>query len=210
MKLKSIKQKTKAKTAKANSKTKNRVRKAVAKTACALALFLAVTGCVHPGEQAAKAETLNVTIRDSVIAVNVGAKKATASCTSNTVELAESEKTYDITILSQAQSLESSGSETFGQTQTPTVSTPVSVDARYNDALAAASSTSKGVLESLMDGGAKAVLGLMASGNSGSVEVKKKDGTKTVVDCRDGQCSFRGGSDCSSCSDGQCAPGCAK
>ena len=129
MKTSKIKGKTAAKVAKATAKTKGRVRKAVRNAAIAIAFLVAVAGCLHPGEQAAKSETLNVTIRDSVIAVNVGAQKSTSNCTSNVVELADTEKTYDITILSQAQSLESSGSESFGQTQTPTMDVKPDVDA---------------------------------------------------------------------------------
>ena len=129
MKTGQIKQKTAAKVAKATAKTKGRVRKAVRNAAIAIAFLGVVAGCLHPGEQAAKSETLNVTIRDSVIAVNVGAQKSTSNCTSNVVELADTEKTYDITILSQAQSLESSGSESFGQTQTPTMDVKPNVDA---------------------------------------------------------------------------------
>lgn len=140
---KNLATKTKSKVEKATAKTKGRVKKAVAKIACALASAYVVAGCMHPGEQAAKSETMNVTIRDSVIAVNIGAKKAAANCTSNTVELAETDRTYDVTILSQAQSLESSGSETFGQTQTPTQDIKPNLDLRYNDAAGTAAGAAK-------------------------------------------------------------------
>ena len=195
--------KTKAKVDKANAKTKGRVKKAVAKSACVLSLAMCAVGCMHPGEQAAKSETMNVTIKDSVIAVNIGAKKSTANCVSNTVEMAaESERTYDVTILSQAQSLESSGTETFGQTQTPTMDIKPDIDVRYNDALAAASTASKGVLESLTAAGANKVLAMMADKSTGTVEVMKKDGTTATVECKDGQCSFIDTGD--ACADGNC------
>lgn len=195
--------KTKAKVDKANAKTKGRVKKAVAKSACVLLLAMCAVGCMHPGEQAAKSETMNVTIKDSVIAVNIGAKKSTANCVSNTVEMAaESERTYDVTILSQAQSLESSGTETFGQTQTPTMDIKPDIDVRYNDALAAASNASKGVLESLTAAGANKVLAMMADKSTGTVEVTKKDGTTATVECKDGQCSFSDTGD--ACADGNC------
>ena len=64
------------------------------------------------------------------------------------------------------------------------------VDARYNDAMAAASNASKGVLESLTTAGANKVLELMASKETGTVEVQKKDGTTATVECKDGQCSL--------------------
>ncbi len=196
---KTAKDKIKAKVAKANAKTRGRVAKAVAKAACALAVAACAAGCMHPGEQAAKSETMNVTIRDSVIAVNIGAKKSAANSVSNVVELAEeTARTYDVTILSQAQSLESSGTETFGQTQTPTMDIKPDIDVRYNDALAAASTASKGVLESLTAAGASKVLAMMADKSTGTVEVERKDGTKATVECRDGQCSL--------CKDGVCNP----
>ena len=193
---KTAKDKIKAKVAKANAKTKGKVAKAVAK-ACALAVVVCAAGCMHPGEQAAKAETMNVTIKDSVIAVNIGARKSAASSVSNVVELAEeSARTYDVTILSQAQSLDSSGTETFGQTQTPTMDIKPDVDVRYNDALAAASTASKGVLESLTAAGANKVLAMMADKSTGTVEVERKDGTAATVECRDGQCSYCEGGVC--------------
>ena len=196
---KTMKDKIKAKVAKANAKTRGRVAKAVAKAACALAVAACATGCMHPGEQAAKAETMNVTIKDSVIAVNIGARKAMANSASNVVELAEeTARTYDVTILSQAQSLDSSGTETFGQTQTPTMDIKPDIDVRYNDALAAASTASKGVLESLTAAGASKVLAMMANKSTGTVEVERNDGTTATVKCRDGQCSL--------CEDGGCNP----
>lgn len=196
---KTAKDKIKAKVAKANAKTRGRVAKAVAKAACALAVAACAAGCMHPGEQAAKSETMNVTIKDSVIAVNIGAKKSVASSVSNVVELAEeTARTYDVTILSQAQSLESSGTETFGQTQTPTMDIKPDIDVRYNDALAAASTASKGVLESLTVASADKVLAMMANKSAGTVEVERKDGTTATVECRDGQCSY--------CEDGACNP----
>ncbi len=190
------KDKTKAKVAKANAKTKGRVKKAVAKAACALAIAVAVAGCLHPGEQAAKSETMNVTIKNSVVAVNIGATKSTANSASNTVELAESERTYDVTILSQAQSLESSGSETFGQTQTPTLDVKPDINVHYNDALKNATDASKGVLDTLTTAGANAVLKMMSDKSTGTVQVQKKDGATATVKCEDGQCSF-----CEDCED---------
>lgn len=197
---KTSKDKIKAKVAKANAKTKDRVKKAVAKAACALALMLAVAGCLHPGEQAAKSETMNVTIRDSVIAVNIGAKKATANCTSNTVELAESDRTYDVTILSQAQSLESSGSETFGQTQTPTqdIKPDTNIEVPVNKSGGGAQT----VGSVLGDAAASAVKGLMSKAASTSTDTKSQStAADAKADCADGSCSD------GSCTDGSCTTG---
>lgn len=86
-------------------------------------------------------------------------------------------------------SADSAGS-TETQTATPTLDIRTKIDARYNDALAAASTTSKGVIESLTEVGANKVLALMADKSTGTVEVQKKDGTTATVECKDGQCSF--------------------
>lgn len=88
-------------------------------------------------------------------------------------------------------SADSAGS-TETQTATPTLDIRTKIDARYNDALAAASTTSKGVIESLTEVGANKVLALMADKSTGSVEVTKKDGTTATVECANGQCSFKG------------------
>lgn len=102
-------------------------------------------------------------------------------------------------------SADSAGS-TETQTATPTLDIRTKIDARYNDALAAASTTSKGVIESLTEAGANKVLSLMADKSTGTVEVQKKDGTTAAVECKDGQCSFKGSGDCSNgaCTDGSC------
>ena len=102
-------------------------------------------------------------------------------------------------------SADSAGS-TETQTAKPTLDIRTKIDARYNDALAAASTTSKGVIESLTEAGANKVLSLMADKSTGTVEVQKKDGTTVTVECKDGQCSFKGSGDCAdgACSDGSC------
>lgn len=86
-------------------------------------------------------------------------------------------------------SADSSGS-TETQTATPTLDIRTKIDARYNDALAAASTTSKGVIETLTTAGANKVLELMASKQTGTVEVEKKDGTTATVKCENGQCEI--------------------
>lgn len=197
---KTCKDKTKAKVAKANAKTKNRVKKAVAKAACALALMFVVAGCMHPGEQAAKSETMNVTIKDSVIAVNIGAKKSTANCASNTVELAESERTYDVTILSQAQSLESSGSETFGQTQTPTqdIKPDTNIDVPINKASGAQSvgsvlgdAVASAVKGAFSKDGTPATATATAATPAAKTESAQKAENGAAGSCTDGSCTAK-------------------
>ena len=85
-------------------------------------------------------------------------------------------------------SADSAGS-TETQTATPTVDVRTQIDARYNDALSAANSTSKSVLSAIKDG-KTAVLELMRKKDTGTVEVTKTDGTTASVQCTDGQCSW--------------------
>ena len=89
-------------------------------------------------------------------------------------------------------SADSSGS-TETQTATPTVDVRPDIDVRYNDAIAGATTASKGVLETLLQSSAEKVLGLMSSKQTGTVEVQKKDGTSATVKCEGGQCSFADG-----------------
>ena len=86
-------------------------------------------------------------------------------------------------------SADSSGS-TENQTATPTVDVKPDIDVRYNDAIAGATTASKGVLESLVDVGKAKVLSLMDSKATGTVEVQKVDGSTATVQCDGGQCSF--------------------
>ncbi len=85
-------------------------------------------------------------------------------------------------------SADSSGS-TETQTATPTVDVKPDINVRYNDAIAGATTASKGVLAAI-GYGADAVLELMSNKKSGTVEVTKTDGTPATVQCADGQCSF--------------------
>ena len=95
-------------------------------------------------------------------------------------------------------SADSSGStETTSPTQTPTNSTSVPITVKYNDVISGATQASQSVLGSIGTG-IEAVLQLMASGKTGTVNVTTLDGTPATVQCADGQCSF--------CSDGACAP----
>ena len=94
-------------------------------------------------------------------------------------------------------SADSAGS-TETQTATPTVDVKPDIDVHYNDAIAGATTASKGVLETLLDSSANKVLALMQSKETGTVEVEKTDGTKATVKCENGQCSF--------CEDCVCTP----
>ena len=181
--------------AKCGKCSKGKRRSAVAIAAlCAGLLY----GCAtSDSAQPAKSQTQNNTFDDCVIII-----ATTASISNRVVRADGSKEAPAAEIFTQTQSLESSGSESYAQTatQTPTVDVRTKIDARYNDAMAAASSTSKNVLDALTDWGKEAVLNMMANKASGTVEVEKKDGTKATVECKDGQCEFVD-SGCKDCQD---------
>ena len=190
------KDKAKAKTAKADRKIARKCKGgklAVLLAAFALALLC---GCAtSDSQQPAKANTMNNTFDDCIIVV------ATHASVSNRIVTAEGTKDIPaVELFTQTQSLESSGTESFAQTatQTPTTDIKPDIDVHYNDALKNATDASKGVLETLVDSSAKAVLQMMSEKKSGTVQVTKTDGSTATVECKDGQCSL--------CTDGSCSP----
>lgn len=166
-----IKKKVAAKTAKGKAKVARKCGKAC--VAAFALLSLALAGCMGTSTPS-RSQTLTIT--DTTINIY-----GSGDGTTNDVPRVE--------LASQAMSIENSGTET--QTSSPTQTTDVKpdIDVRYNDALAAASTTSKGILETLTQTGMENVLSLMSSGGSGQVTVEKKDGTKAVVTCENGQCT---------------------
>lgn len=186
-----IKSKVEKKTSGLKDKIKNKVNGKCGKACVAFAMLLTLAGC-HMGEQPTAQRAQTSIFRDNRIDIRVVAStNAVYDAEGNPVAAIR----VDIGGLTQAN--ETSGTETMtaSPANTPTVSTPIQIDARYNDALAAASSTSKSVLGSLGDG-LGAVLDLMANKKSGKVSAKTKDGKAVVVECKDGQCSI-----CEDCTD---------
>lgn len=178
------KDKAKAKSLKAKAKAK---RKA-AKAAAAAFLLLALCGCAtSDSAQPAKSQTLSVTFEDSVVVVAPG-----GATVSNGVVKVEGAAAPTVELITQTQSLESSGSESYAQTatQTPTADVKPDLDVRYNDAIAGASSASKDVLGALSDASRAKVLAMMESKGTGTVDVEKADGAKATVKCEGGQCSL--------------------
>lgn len=183
------KDKAKVKAAKAAAKVARKCKgKKCAVAVAALALAAIFAGCAtSDSAQPAKSQTQNNTFDDCIIVV------ATKCSVSNRVVRADGTKDIPaVELFTQTQSLESSGTESFAQTatQTPTTDVKPDIDVKYNDAIAGATTASKGVLESLTSVGANKVLDLMASKSSGTVTVEKKDGTTATVECKDGQCSL--------------------
>lgn len=136
------------------------------------ALFF--SGCSFDTTPASRATTAQ--FGDIGVRVDVGA------ATNATV-------TASITLGDAALASADSAGSTETMTATPTLDIRTRIDARYNDAIAGASSASRSVLGSIGDG-ITGVLDLMASKKAGKVAVTKTDGTAAVVECADGQCSF--------------------
>ena len=161
----------------------------------AFALALLCGCATSDSQQPAKANTMNNTFDDCIIVV------ATHASVSNRIVTAEGTKDIPaVELFTQTQSLESSGTESFAQTatQTPTTDIKPDIDVHYNDALKNATDASKGVLETLVDSSAKAVLQMLSEKKTGTVQVTKADGSTATVECKDGQCSL--------CTDGSCTP----
>lgn len=173
MKVKSIKKRVETKVAKAKSKVARKCGKAAKAVIAIACLSVLLTGCMGTTTPS-RSQTL--TIKDCTINVY--------GCGTETNEVARVE------LATQAMSIENSGTET--QTSSPTQTTDVKpdIDVRYNDAIAGATTASKGVLDLLTEGGKEAVLELMASKKSGTMNVDKTDGTTATVKCENGQCSF--------------------
>lgn len=182
----SIKTKVKAKAEAVKEKLKG--AKKCAALAAALGVAAALAGCAsaNPASRANESGVEDVSPVVKVVLEN---------SSSNTVSIVLKNTIGDGVLAS----ADSAGS-TETQTATPTLSIPIRVDARYNDALAAANSTSKNVLGSLGDG-LGAVLDMMVSKKTGTVNAKTKDGKDVVVSCENGQCSIR-----TDCAGGACAP----
>lgn len=185
------KAKAEAKIAKAKRKIARKCRGKCAALVAAFGLAMLCGCATSDSTQPAKAQTQNNTFDDCIIVV------ATHCSVSNRIVTADGTKDIPaVELFTQTQSLENSGTDTTSQTatQTPTTDVKPDIDVKYNDAIAAASATSKGILETLTADGANAVLELMSSKKTGTVEVTKTDGSTATVECKDGQCSF-----CSDC-----------
>ena len=213
MKPNKIKQNVAAKAAKVKGTVARKCGK-VCKALIAAFALATVFGCAtseqpisNPSLQAGKSQTQHVTMNQSQVNVFIGVKEATVGPT-NEVKLAGSERAElpDISVLAQAQALESSGTETYSPSNTPNnvpTATPsnkvdTKLDAKYNDATKQAAGALESILAMLTPESQEAVKSLAASGKNGSVEVTKTDGTKASVVCESGNCSLY--------TDGSCSP----
>ena len=193
------KDKAKTKTAKVAQKIARKCKGGKLSALLAAFAFAFLAGCASSeSAQPAKSQTLTADL-DGCTIIIAGKVSMPIAGTNQTIT-AEGEKLPTIELLTQTQSLESSGTESYAQTatQTPTTDVKPDIDVHYNDAIKNATDASKGVLESLVDSSAKAVLQMMAEKKTGTVQVTKTDGSTATVECKDGQCSL--------CTDGSCTP----
>ena len=145
------KEKVKAKIAKAKAKIARKAKM----MACAMIAFgLAMaTGCATTDSmQPAKSQTQNNTFDDCnfFFAGNIAY--------SNGYVRAEGGNIPALEMLTQTQSLESSGTETFSPTatQTPTQTTDIKPDIRYNDSAKTTADAAKGAVEAIANTAAAA------------------------------------------------------
>ena len=186
MKTSDIKKKVAAKVGKGKDKVMKKCGKGAKCAAIlfAIGLATALCGCsTADAPTAQRAQT--VTVTDNTFNFNIGQCEP---CVTNHTAVIPS---FHFEFGTAAQANETSGTETMTATNDlkPTNTTEVPIDVRYNDAMAAASTASKGVLSSI-GSGLDGVLQLMQSRQSGTVQVTKTDGTAATVKCADGQCSF--------------------
>ena len=188
-----------AKTDKTDKKIKKADKKTGSKCGAILALITLaatlVSGCASTGAQPSRSQTLNNDFRDCIVVV-----AAHASVTNTTVVANSDDGLQPIELFTQT--MKNEGSESNAPTATPTLDIKTDITAKYNDAIAAATTASKSVLGQIGDG-LTSVLDLMSSKKSGSVPVTLKDGTAATVKCENGQCAIANGS----CPGGVCSPG---
>lgn len=207
-KKKPAKDRVKAKAKEVKAKVKGKV-----KALLALIGLAVLTGCMTP-EQASRSTAAtvgDVSIENSIAEIKGsprGSADKACACADKCACAGTASATPLISIVSKITfgdmalaSADSAGS-TESQAQTPTFDISPKTDLRYNDAIAGATSASKGVLETLLSTSANKVLELMQSKETGTVKVTKTDGTEATVKCENGQCSF--------CEDGNCSADAAK
>ena len=182
--MKSIKDKIKAKAKSVKDKLKGSKSSKSSRKCAAIVAALGLSGVAAALSGCATADPASRANDNKVGDIEPTVKVVMENSSSNTVSVVVKTTLGDGLLAS----ADSAGS-TETQTATPTTSIPIRIDARYNDALAAASTTSRSVLGTIGEG-LGAVLDLMASKKDGTVTVQKTDGTTATVECKDGQCTF--------------------
>jgi len=200
--------KAKAKVAKMKEKVarkSGKAKKGAAAAVAALALAFLFAGCASSeSAQPAKSQTLTADLDHCTIII-AGKVSMPVAGTNQTIT-AEGEKLPTVELLTQTQSLESSGTESFAQTstQTPTTDIKPDVDVHYNDAIGAGGNAASTFLGSLTAEGFATLRDCIANKKTGKVTVATKDGRAETLDCENGNCTTSSGTtitaeDCASC-----------
>lgn len=223
MKTKNIKQKVAAKAAKVKGTVARKCGK-VCKALIAAFALATLFGCAtaeqpisSPSLQAGKSQTQHVTMHQSQVNIFLGVKEATVGPT-NDVKLTGSERAElpDISVLAQAQALESSGTETYSPSNTPnniptaTPTNEVKTPIKLTYGLQADTPSGEAFLSSLTDASVSGLVDYLKGGKAtGTMTVTKKDGSTETVTCKDGSCTRSNGDciSCQPCSSGQCSDG---
>lgn len=223
MKTKNIKQKVAAKAAKVKGTVARKCGK-VCKAMIAVFALATLFGCAtaeqpisNPSLQAGKSQTQHVTMHQSQVNIFLGVKEATVGPT-NDVKLTGSERAElpDISVLAQAQALESSGTETYSPSNTPnnvptaTPTNEVKTPIKLTYGLQADTPSGEAFLSSLTDASVSELVDYLKGGKAtGTMTVTKKDGSTETVTCKDGSCTRSNGDciSCQPCSSGQCSDG---
>ena len=222
MKTNNIKQKVAAKAA----KTKESVAKKCGRACKAIIAVLALAslfGCAtvdqpntSPSMQAGKSQTMTVHNDHSVVNVFIGATEATVGPETNEVKLAKSCAANDVTVMGQAQALESTGTETYSPSNTPqntptaTPTNEVKTPIKLTYGLQADTPSGEAFVSSLTDASVNGLVDYLKGGKAtGTMTVTKKDGSTETVTCKDGSCTRSNGDciSCQPCSSGQCSDG---
>lgn len=187
-------------------KAKGRIARKVgksAKTAAALLAFcLILCGCSTTGQQPAKSQTQNNELHDCIVIV--GATKLTMP-KGVKIETAKETELPEFGLMTQMQSLESSGTETFSQTARPTNSTDVdtALDIPLNKGNSGTATAASGAAEKLLGAGADWLSSRMNGGGTAAASAASAaSAAASGASCPNGNCADTA----TNCPNGNCSP----
>lgn len=193
---KQIGEKVAEKVERAKERIARKVGKKSAKTAAAIvAVCLALCGCSTTGQQPAKSQTQNNELHDCIVIV--GATKLTLP---QGVKIETKDKTElpELGIMTQMQSLESSGTESYAQRADPrnTTDFDTAIDVPLNKGNSGAATAASGAAEKLLGAGADWLSGKISKPGltAGVSAAAANGGTNSpqgvnVANCASGNCS---------------------
>lgn len=222
-------------------KTVGKLVKPAKKLAMLALLSACVVGCAtvdqqapQPNDQkslqAGKSETQNVEMHNSNVYIFVGVTKIPNLGSTNLTDKivfgeSESDVGHTISVLSQAQALETSGStETYSPANTPantptsnSTATPtndIKPDVNLTYGLVSDTASGRSWIADLTDASIRGISSLLRAKKSEQMTVTHTNGQTETVTCSNGVCTTASGDkitcsggDCSPCSDGSCSFG---